>query len=268
MSNPFTASKGYICYIDESGDEGFKFGEGSSDWFVLAAVVCRRRDDGSLSALVDEIKKEIAWPPAKQLHWKKLHHMEKKFYAARLLELNLRFVCVAVYKPQLIERENFQVRYRLYYYTTRYLLERVTWLIRQAQKHQAEGDGKVGMAFSNRAGMSYKELRGYLDKLKKKSETGQDVRIEWDHLGIADVKAVPPGRLPGLQIADAVAGIFYNALETSKTKGQATEYAEIIIPKLFTYKGKNLGYGFKVLPREAVAVLQNKPELEWYKKLR
>lgn len=31
----------FNVYLDESGDEGFQFGQGSSDWFVLSAVVTR-----------------------------------------------------------------------------------------------------------------------------------------------------------------------------------------------------------------------------------
>lgn len=35
----------FIAYIDEAGCEGFKFGGGSSLWFVLSAVVTRREID-------------------------------------------------------------------------------------------------------------------------------------------------------------------------------------------------------------------------------
>ncbi|HWE01892.1 MAG TPA: DUF3800 domain-containing protein [Tepidisphaeraceae bacterium] len=38
----------FIVYIDESGDDGFKFntgGSGSSEWFILSAVVIRARND-------------------------------------------------------------------------------------------------------------------------------------------------------------------------------------------------------------------------------
>jgi hypothetical protein len=41
-------SIGFRVYIDESGDEGFKFdqpGKGSSRWFVLSAVVTREEND-------------------------------------------------------------------------------------------------------------------------------------------------------------------------------------------------------------------------------
>jgi hypothetical protein len=35
----------FVAYIDESGDEGFKFAKGSSEWFVLSAAITRKRFD-------------------------------------------------------------------------------------------------------------------------------------------------------------------------------------------------------------------------------
>jgi hypothetical protein len=256
---------GYVGYIDESGDEGFRFGQGSSDWFILSAVVCRQVNEPLLENAIAEIKRELGWPAGKHLHWKKLRHLEKKFYAEKLAALKIISVNIAVHKQRLIEREKFQERYRLYYYTARYLLERVTWLIRDVEKVKTEGDGKVRLWFSNRAGMGYKELREYLDKLRKQSDSGQDVRIVWPHLNVGDVKAIAPGKLPGLQIADAVAGMFYNAFEASKTKGRQPDYAKLFASKLYRHKGDVWGYGIKVVPREANVVIDSQPDLNWCK---
>ena len=38
----------FVAYMDESGDEGFKFlpnDQGSSRWFVLSALVIRKEND-------------------------------------------------------------------------------------------------------------------------------------------------------------------------------------------------------------------------------
>ena len=43
----------FVVYIDESGDEGFSFGKGSSEWFVLSAVVTKKAQNaetGRISA--------------------------------------------------------------------------------------------------------------------------------------------------------------------------------------------------------------------------
>ena len=54
---------GYIAFIDESGDEGFKFDRGSSNWFVLSGYIikksfCQNTID-CIENLKNEFKREI-----------------------------------------------------------------------------------------------------------------------------------------------------------------------------------------------------------------
>ena len=268
MARPFPKTKGFLCYVDESGCEGFRFGRGSSDWFILAGVLTRQSFDDHVTSVVDEVKREIDWPAERPLHWRKLHHLEKRLFADRIASRQCRLVVVAVRKPSLVDRENFQERYRLYFWGVRRLLERVSWAVRDAHRMHAEGDGRVGAVFSNRAEMSYDEMRSYLAKLRRMSDSGHDVRIDWTHFDPGDLRAFPAGHLRGLQIADAVAGAFYNALETTKTSGQKTDYAEILVPRLYKYKGKVWGNGLKVEPREAVALVDGTEELAWCRALK
>jgi hypothetical protein len=213
---------------------------------------------------VGEVRKEIAWPARKPLHWKKLRHLEKKLFAERISGTKARLVVACVHKPSLVDREKFQYRYRLYFYAVRYLLERVSWCIRDEHRAHPEGDGKVGVAFSNRGGMNYEEMRGYLKRLKTMSESGQDVRIEWDHLDPRDVRAFPAGRLHGLQVADAVAGALYNGLEPVKTRSRMPDYAQVLIPRFYRHRGSAWGNGIKLVPREAAGLVAEDAELSWF----
>ncbi|MCX6841973.1 MAG: DUF3800 domain-containing protein [candidate division WOR-3 bacterium] len=43
----------FVAYIDEAGDEGFKFGAGSSEWFVISAAVFRRKSQSAPVELMD-----------------------------------------------------------------------------------------------------------------------------------------------------------------------------------------------------------------------
>jgi hypothetical protein len=50
----------FVAYVDESGDEGFKFlpnEQGSSRWFVLSAMVIRREKDLQVVADTLEAKR-------------------------------------------------------------------------------------------------------------------------------------------------------------------------------------------------------------------
>jgi len=42
-------SASFVVYVDESGDDGFSFGQGSPELFVLSAVVTRKTKDLDLS---------------------------------------------------------------------------------------------------------------------------------------------------------------------------------------------------------------------------
>jgi hypothetical protein len=52
----------FIAYIDESGDEGFSFLPGCSEWFVLSAVLVRRTEDLKMVDLTKSVKHEFGKP--------------------------------------------------------------------------------------------------------------------------------------------------------------------------------------------------------------
>ena len=97
------------------------------------------------------------------------------------------------------------------------------------------------------------------------AQSGRDVGIDWSRFDMSDVRAYPAGRLRGLQVADAVAGAFYNAVEATKTSGQRPAYAEILLPRLYKSRGKAWGNGLKIVPREAVDVVDRDEALAWCK---
>ena len=117
----------FVAYMDESGDEGFRFGDGSSEWFVLSAVITRRATDFATVKLVDEVRRALGKPDRKPLHFKNLRHEHRLLYVDQVSRASLKTASVLVHKPSLQEPEKFRERYRLYFYATRYLLERVSW---------------------------------------------------------------------------------------------------------------------------------------------
>jgi Protein of unknown function (DUF3800) len=52
----------FIAFIDESGDEGFRFHAGNSEWFVLSAVVGRKKDEIETVKLVDAVRDHLKSP--------------------------------------------------------------------------------------------------------------------------------------------------------------------------------------------------------------
>ena len=259
----------FRAYVDESGDEGFGFRskpgqQGSSDWFVLAALVTRMKTDIQTVKLIDEVRREFTLHPRKHVHWKKLKHHRKVRYAQMLAELPARVVSVCVHKPSLLEPEKFHERYRLYFYAVRYLLERLSWLVRDSHNPAKYcGDGTAHVLFSNRQGMSYKEMREYLQLLHRQKGAGQDIRIEFDLVPIDQIEAQTPDKSMGLQLADAVAGAIFNGLERDSYGNTEPRYVQTLSHVFYRRRGILLGYGLKIVPRETTNWLTTHASLKW-----
>jgi len=264
---PMAAS--FVAYIDESGDEGFKFRsrvneQASSDWFVLAAFVTRKKTDLEVVKAIDAVRQELGLHPRKHVHWKKLKHTAKVRYAQIMKGLQARLIGICVHKPSLLDPEKFQDKYCLYFYAVRHLVERLSWLARD--RHNVGkwgGDGTSELVFSNRQGMSYDEMRDYLRLLAKRQEAGQDIRIEFAHVPVTRLRTQTPGKSMGLQLADAAAGAFFNALERDQFGNTEPRYLQIVSPVLYRHNQNVHGYGLKIVPGELGKTLRSQENLAW-----
>lgn len=238
----------FRVYIDESGDEGFQFGHGSSEWFVLSAIVTRRGTDLATVKLVDEVKAFLKKPKEKVLHFRDLKHEQRLPFVERIAKADLRAFAVVFHKPAIKEPEKFRERYRLYFFAVRYLFERISWYCRDHKTGQDMGDGSAEIMFSNRSGMSYEEMKDYI-KLLKQRTTAQDIRIDSNVILENQIYAFSPGRRMGLQIADAVASSFYFAVEPRYGHVE-DRYIRMMKNVVYNHQGTYWGYGVKVWPLE------------------
>lgn len=240
-------SAGLRAYIDESGDEGFKFGQGSSRFFVISAIVVDKSRDLQTVRVVEEVRKVLNLNPKTQLHWKKLNPYEKKIYSEKIGSIEAWGISICINKPELNAKE-FQEYPRLYFYTMRYLLERLSWLARELQK------GKVELVFSKREHLAYDELQNYIGVLKTHKAFGQKVEIDFRYVKTDFFTILSPGKSMGLQLSDAFAGACFNAFERSYQKEVVDlEFLKLMAAILYRRKGKLEGYGLKVFPKSNVA---------------
>lgn len=252
----------FVIYVDESGDEGFSFGHGSSEWFILSAVVIKKVIDLETVKLIDRVRAQLGKPEKRPLHFRDLKHGQRLPFVGEISKAKLRILSVLIHKPSIKEPEKFNERYRLYYYGVRYLLERASWFCRDHYLPSDTGDGSAEIIFSNRGGMSYEELRGYLKLLKDKPGF-LDIRIEWKVINSEQVIACNPGKQMGLQIADAVASSAYYAVQPSQHGYNEDRYIRMLKPVIYHYQGRYLGYGLKFWPREVDENLEEKDQLSW-----
>ena len=165
-----------------------------------------------------------------------------------------------VHKPSILEPETFSEKNRLYFYSVRFLLERVSWLCRE-KRNANDGDGTAEIVFSNRSGMSYENLRSYMQLLKDQNHQAGD----WSVIQCDQILAYSAGKRMGLQIADAVASGFFKAVERSPYGHCEDRYARMLRPVVYKSRGKYQGYGIKIWPREANDLIRNDPRFAWFR---
>ena len=230
----------FNAYIDESGDEGFKFAEGSSQWFILAGVVVSRLDDLAGSRGIDQVKSLLGTrDPLKPLHWRNLNHRRKLAYIKAVAEVTtIKVMIVALDKTRLQAGTPLATHPRMYLYLCRHLLERVSWFVREA----AKGPNSVDIFFANRSSISYGELGKYIESVMLSEES----RIAKGVLGRIVPQQLHQKKL--LQVADAIASSAYEALNPDAYGNTDPNYFMQVVPLLYRRSGNLLSYGLKLLP--------------------
>ena len=241
----------YNVYIDESGDDGLaKFKEpgshgGASHWLIIGACITRSSRDLELVSLRDKIKSECA--PKKKgrgIHFADLNHGQKRRACQLIQGSPLRFSAVLGLKKTDAAAKAFREKNQLYFYLTRYLLERVSWLCRDKRPSAREGDGRAKIIFSRRGGLSYDDFRKYLKRLKDQADT----TIHWPVIDIEAVEATEHSRLAGLQIADIGVSAIAAAIENDRFGNVEGRYLEDIGPNIYSRNGRFRSYGLKFHP--------------------
>ncbi len=236
----------FHAFIDESGDEGFKFlpnEQGSSRWFVLSAVIFRESNKLAPVEAVREIKALLKRDASKPLHFRDLKHEQRTACVSTLAKYPFRTISIVSYKPDIPDPERYQANKDLLYrYLTRLLIERVSWLCRDARK-AGEGDGTVKLIFSDRAAMSYEDMRNYVRLLART----EGVQIHWPAIIPDEICARQHGQLAGLQVADIVASSQFFALHFNPYGFAEPRYASILKGHAYRHKREWKGYGVKFL---------------------
>ena len=257
----------FIAYIDEAGDEGFRFkedprGSGSSSWFILSALVVRAERDAELVSIGRELRSTLGWKLNREFHFRKMSHDHRVVVVQRLSRCPVHAISVLVYKPLIQQPEKFQQGTRLYFYAVRFLLERISWLCRD--RFNGKGDKSAKLVFSNRATVSYSELCNYLRRLKSLSRT-QQISIEWDVIQPQLVAPRQSRSVVGLQLADVVAGSFFKGLEPTGYGLVEDRYARELRAVVYKRGGQQLGYGVKLWPQDAAGWISKQRMLEWFR---
>lgn len=243
----------YNVYIDEAGDEGFKFkcdrGRGSSKFFVLSAIIVKQELDQGLASLVNELKQILKYQPKDMLaplHFYKMSHEKRKVCVNHLVHFkDYTIVSIVFQKEKLMEP--LKVKSVLYNYACKLLLEKVTIFLK-SQK------AKANFIFEHRRNTHYDELETYMRKV-----------IDCEQY-VLSLKALTKSQSKCLQLADIVASSTYQAFEPNQYDGDVEPlYYMKLSDNIFMHNGKCLGYGLKLFPNDTDIVEQEK--YSWINKL-
>ncbi|MHC1547355.1 DUF3800 domain-containing protein [Phyllobacterium sp. K27] len=242
----------YVAYIDESGDDGLdKFRSpggkgGASSWLVISACIFRQAHSLEAVKWRDEISSKIPEKKSRSLHFAELNHNQKVVVTEVLATKPIRVLSVLTAKKT-IPKGIYTEKNQLYFYMTRYLIERMSWMCRDLRPQVPEGDGRVAITFSRRGGMSYQNFRSYLGKLREAKS--DDVKIHWPVIDIDSVDAQDHAKSASLQLVDVAASAFASAVEPNIYGNCEMRYARNLKPITYHRKGNYLSYGIKLVPK-------------------
>ena len=242
-------SHSFVAYVDECGDDGFgRYRErlrsgGSSHWLGVGAVVWRMSHDLEAVQWAKTILADLPQQNRKILHFKKLDHAQRVMALNHLSDKPFRIVCVMAHKPSL-QVDRFASKNQLYHYLCRYLIERISWLCRDARRTVPEGDGRVKIIFARRGGMSYPDFQSYLTFIQT---TERDARIHWPIIDIEAIEARDQSERYGLQLADLSVSGLCAGLEPDFYGNVELRYARILRGSVFARNGNCLNYGAKLI---------------------
>lgn len=243
---------GYTAFIDEAGSEGDPDLKGGFEFIILSAAVFRNTNY--------QFATEI-WLEAASRLKKKPNHFDRDFkriksdrekylITAMLARIPMRFATVIVHKPSLTQ---LGAKYGdIYHYASQLILERISWICRDADKIDAEPDPRCRILFSERQTLRADRFIEYSERILANKGKRQS-RVEARHIDLALVSDRPHKDCPSLRVADFIAASFGAALETNRSLGITDDrFIVNLMPAAYRPKVKKVwSNGVKLFPPEA-----------------
>ena len=256
------SDSGFTAFIDESGDEGFKFKEppnrGSSQWFILSAIVVRNRN---ISEEMRKLKEHFSTAfkgPWSKIHFKDLKHEQRSSITNYLSSRPFRVISICWNKKELAlgGKHTLDQQSRLHHYSIRYLMERLSWLSHfKAERGNIE---PLVPIFSKCKNLKYNNLRAYISLLK-----ATETQIRWKAIDFDNMKVLPSSDRLGLKAADAVASGISRGLELNIHQLCESTHCRHLKRITYSHRGCYLNYGLKIMPCVPVIEPERDYRYEW-----
>ncbi len=196
-----------LVFVDESGDTGLQFSQGSSIYFAVTLVIFDDNEEAEkLRLRIDALRKELRLPPTYEFHFFKNNVYTRRDFLNAVRIYNFRFFTLVADKRKLSGPE-FQTRSSFYKMVCGVAFESAKHLLQDANvKFDDSGEKSAKL-----------ELASYIRK-KVNEEGAETERIR--RVGTQESKA---SNL--IQVADMVSGAVYRSFQN---EANAREYRNII----------------------------------------
>jgi hypothetical protein len=196
-----------LAFVDESGDAGLKFGQGSSDCFTVAVVIFEDREQAlACNGAINRLRTELGFDSRQEFKFNKCSRPVRERFLSVVAAFRFRYHAVVLNKVKLADPVARQ-RESLYYYPIRLVFENA--------KTQLDG---ATVFFDTTGSREFvKQLGTYL----KKRMTDADGRCR-----IKKVKAERSHSNNLIQLADMVCGAVSRSFKPDKADHRV--YREIV----------------------------------------
>ncbi len=214
----------------------------------MSAVVFRRSNLKEVLDVFDETKFLVNWHATGRQVCRSINKFSKtkpktNFVLTRLLGRKpVRTAHICFYKPELENTHIRQNHGNEYNYLLKFLIERISWIARDAPTH---GDGICDLVMSTQQMYDTEDILAYIDKLRRATSGRYNTRANWRHVG--EVSEMPHLNETETHLADIAASAFHLALEP-KLYGMTDDRMFMNLRKT-VYRGRNdAPHGVKIWP--------------------
>ncbi|UQB74702.1 DUF3800 domain-containing protein [Rhodococcus ruber] len=231
----------YTAYIDESGQRSRN--GSSSPHFIMSALVVPQRKEDAAQDFLAELRTALRRRPGQILHWSKYTaHTDRLRASSDMGQRHdlFRISSVVVCKDHLPKPGEGFDQDAAYLYTFRFLLERLSWLVK-------ERGGELHYVLGHVVRFQKEKLREYERRLR--SLPSADCKIAWDHVNPKGGQIDQPSRVELLQLADIAASATAIAFNPDDNGFTEDRYLRNLLPILYRRNGGALTtYGLKMHP--------------------
>ena len=232
----------YRIYIDEAGDRGRA--RGSSEHFVVSAVIVRDENDATVREQLNTSKAILGLQPENVLHFRKLSHSKKVKICQEIGGFSVGCVISTVIcKRRLEPFAGAGLPYLsnpnpLYLWAVRLVLERISWFVRD------DGGGPAIVTFAHLTRFKAETLHNY-----RKALHVSETRIHWPSFSEHPFRINTPDKIHLLQVADCTASAIFKAVEKDSFGITERRYLAELRPVIYRYGTSPVtSYGLKVFP--------------------